>query len=72
LPVFIEYIQVVLDWLVQQIYLHSNITLVALSVIALLVAGLTLIQCLRAWKNFLSKRNLLKELHEHLPPSQGS
>ena len=72
MQVFLESLKVVPEWLVQQIYLYSNTALVVLSAFVLLVAGLTVFQCRRAWKSYSSKKNLLKELSEHFPPLQGS
>mgnify|MGYP005646982483 CR=1 FL=1 len=50
MQVFLESLKVVPEWLVQQIYLYSNTALVVLSAFVLLVAGLTVFQCRRAWK----------------------
>ena len=72
MQVFLESLKVVPDWLVQQIYLYSNTSLVVLSAFVLLLAGLTVFQCRMALKSYSSKKNLLKELSEHFPPSQGS
>ena len=72
MQVFLEPFKVFSEWLVQQIYLYSNTALVVLSAFVLLVAGLRMFQCRRAWKSYSSKKNLLKELSEHFPPPQGS
>ena len=72
MQVFLESLKVVPEWLVQQIYLYSNTSMVILSAFALLVAGLTVFQCRKAWKSYSSKKNLLKELSEHSTPPQGS
>ena len=72
MQVCLESLTIVPDWLVQQIYLYSNTALVVLSAFVLLVAGLTVFQCRRAWKSYSSKKNLLKELSEPVPPPQGS
>ena len=51
MQVFLESLKVVPEWLVQQIYLYSNIALVVLSAFDLLVAGLPVFQCRMAWKS---------------------
>ena len=61
-----------LEWLIRLFYAYPNVSLGFLAGVSLVIAGFAFVQLRRACKVFLSKKQLLKELGEHFPPSNGT